>query len=57
MGLDWIEGIHNWGATINQNRQYLFFNKSPISITQIAGPFHEQIRPHKRSLFVWISGH
>ena len=43
-GVDTREGWHNWGANVNQSLQYIFFNRTPVSLTQYADPFEERLR-------------
>ena len=51
LGINEEEGWHEYNAHVNQSLQYIFFNGSPILLTQFADPFNEQLRLRKMGLF------
>src|SRR5262249_7732748 len=45
------EGRHEYNAHVNQSLQYIFFNKSPILLTEFADPFLEELRMRSLGLY------
>jgi Carboxypeptidase regulatory-like domain len=52
LGITEEEGWHEYNAHVNQSLQYIFFNRTPILLTQFADPFSEQLRLRNIGLFV-----
>jgi hypothetical protein len=51
VGLAYMEGWHNQGININQSVQYTFLNRIPISLTEFATPFSEDLRVRSTGIY------
>jgi hypothetical protein len=51
VGVQHMEGWHDWNVHVNQSLQYVFLNRKPISLTEFADPFSEDIRIRSTGLY------
>lgn len=51
VGMNTVDGVHDFGAYINQSRSYRFLNGRPTTVVQYASPFFTSVRIQSRGLY------